>query len=182
MISSEIIFVTGYFGAPIVQTAEDIAKRRGFKLVLLDDLIEERDGRSIRRICMAGGEHGYRNLEYEAVTGLVDGTGLHEADAGLVDGTGPHEAVTELVDRAGVVVACGDGILYDDMTRDLILEHELIIVGEDLCNDLLWEGALQDKETWHAFMAWGSEEERRKGFEQYIERQRILFDQVRAVS
>ena len=101
---NRIIFVTGYFGAPVLETAKEIADREGMDFLVLDGLIEEKDGRSIRRICMAGGEHGYRNLEYEAVDTLCE-----RCDAGLQE--------------KGIVVACGDGILYDEQTRDMIVKE-----------------------------------------------------------
>ena len=157
--NNRLIFVTGYFGAPILEIAEDIARQEGMDLLILDRAIEKKDGRSIRKICMAGGEHGYRNLECEAVQELS---------------TRPESA-------RGLVVACGDGILYDEMTRDLILEHELIIAGEDMSLSKLWKGALEDQKTWHAFMLFGSEEEKRRSFEKYHERQRELFRQVRSL-
>lgn len=164
--SSELIFVTGYFGAPIVETAKEIAEQEGMDLLILDRAIEKKDGRSIRKLCMAGGEHGYRNLEYEAVEGLTKGAAV---EAGDPAGEFPHR----------LVIACGDGILYDEQTRDLILGHDLIIAGEELSREKLWRGALEDDETWHAFMLFGSDEEKRTAFDAYIERQRVLFSQVR---
>ena len=155
-----LIFVTGCFGAPIVEKAKEIADQKSMDLLILDDAIAEKDGRSIRRICMAGGEHGYRNLEYEAVEALDSEKDL------------PSE---------GLVIACGDGILYDEQTRDLILKHQLVIVGEDMEIDHLWENALGDEDTWHAFMQFGSEEERRSKFEEYIARQKALFSKVKEV-
>ena len=163
---SALIFITGYLGAPIASIAREISGQRNMDILMLDEYIEKKDGRSIRRICMAGGEHGYRNLEYEAVKELVSGK---QESGGSLCGK----------ESGGLVVACGDGILYDDQTRDMILEHELIIAGEDMDIDQLWEGALKEENTWHAFMLFGSEEEKRAAFDAYIERQRTLFRQIR---
>lgn len=157
--TSDLIFVTGYFGAPIIETADEIAKQEGMDLLILDRAIEKKDGRTIRKLCMAGGEHGYRNLEYEAVEELTSG---------------------ELAStNTRLVIACGDGILYDEQTRGLILDHDLLIAGEDLKEEKLWKGAQADDETWHAFMLFGSDEEKRAAFDAYIERQKALFRQVR---
>ncbi len=68
--SKNIIFVTGYFGAPIREIAEKTAEREGCALLSLDEEIERADGRSILRICMLMGEHEYRNKEYEILSGL----------------------------------------------------------------------------------------------------------------
>ena len=96
--SKNIIFVTGYFGAPIREVAEKTAEREGCALLSLDEEIEKADGRSILRICMLMGEHEYRNKEYEILAGL------------------PEE---------DLVVYCGDGVLNDEMSRDIILKHRL---------------------------------------------------------
>ena len=154
MAEDKLIFVTGYFGAPIRETADRIASSKGRSVLDLDAMIEEKDGRSIARLCMMGGEHAYRNAEYEAVTEL-------------------HE------DSAPLVVACGDGILYDDDSRAVILQHELVIAGEDLPLEELWERAKADEATYHAFMKFGSDEEKRAKFEEHHARQKKLFEQVR---
>ena len=62
-----IVFVTGFFGAPVMQTALKIADEENLDIISLDDEIEKNDGRSVRRICMVMGEHEYRNKEYEAL-------------------------------------------------------------------------------------------------------------------
>lgn len=148
-----ITIVTGYFGAPITDEARRVAEDTGAALINLDREIEKRDGRSIRRLVMMNGEHGYRNLEYEILKEL-------------------SEAVESCV------VACGDGVLYDDDSRDLALANELIIVGDEMTIDELWDNAKADEETYHAFMCFGSDEEKRRAFEMFIERQRTLFSSL----
>ena len=150
----KLIFVTGYFGAPILEEARRIASCKGWEVLGLDARIEESDGRSIARLCMMGGEHAYRNAEFEEISRLCEA-----ADS--------------------LVVACGDGILYDDDSRGLILRHELVIAGEDQPLEELWERARQDETTYHAFMKFGTEEEKRTKFEEHHARQQALFRQVR---
>lgn len=153
----KLTFVTGYFGAPIRAAAEEIASRKGRPVLFLDDMIEKRDGRSIRRICMAAGEHGYRNLEYELTEELISG--------------GPAK-------DGGPVIACGDGILHDDMTRDLIRQHTLVIAGSDMDPEALWQQARQDADTWHAFMMFGTEDEKHRAFLAHHARQKQLFASI----
>ena len=153
----QLIFVTGYFGADIRGEAERIAAGKGRPVLLLDSLIEEADGRSIARLCMMGGEHAYRNAEYEQVGKIC----------------------REYASAPLPVVACGDGILYDEDTRAMILQHTLVIAGEDMEPEDLWERARQDETTWHAFMKFGTEEEKRRAFEAHHERQRKLFNEIR---
>ncbi len=166
MRDTQLIFVTGYFGAPIRETADRIASSKGRSVLDLDSMIEEKDGRSIARLCMMGGEHAYRNAEYEAVNELQEAAG-GECTPGQTS------------EQALPVVACGDGILYDDDSRAVILQHELVIAGEDLPLEELWERAKADEATYHAFMKFGSDEEKRAKFEEHHARQKKLFEQVR---
>lgn len=195
----KMIFVTGYFGAPIHDEAERIASSKGWQVFDLDAAVEEKDGRSIARLCMMNGEHAYRNAEYEQIAQLCESGGQERdskgarkpaedrggaaADCGglVVD----HNELTEnhdgsAMDRDGLVVACGDGVLYDDDSRSLILKHELIIAGRDLALDELWERARQNESTYHAFMKFGTEEEKRRAFEEHHKRQKALFDSIAA--
>lgn len=161
----KLIFVTGYFGAPIAEVASDIASRKGWPVCDLDARIEESDGRSIARLCMMGGEHAYRNAEFEEVSRICEEAG-GEAAGGAADEAG------------GLVVACGDGILYDDDSRALIRQHEVVIAGEDQPLEELWERARRAEDTYHAFMKFGTEEEKRAKFEEHHARQQVLFEQV----
>lgn len=147
---NKTVIVTGYFGAPLRETAEAIARDEGRELVVLDDEIAAADGRSITRICMLEGEHSYRNKEYELLQTLTD---------------------------SGKVILCGDGVLHDDMSRELIEGYRLVIAGSDMSEDELWEGALSMADTtYHAFMKFGSDEEKREAFAGHTARQKILFE------
>lgn len=152
--ANRLTIVTGYFGAPVYAKAEKLALDKGIQLLSLDREIEKRDGRSIKRIVMMVGEHGYRNQEYEVLKEL--------ADSGRE-----------------CVIACGDGVLYDDDSRAIILDGKLVIVGEDLSKDQLWEEAILQQDSYHAFMAFGTDEEKRKAFDAFIDRQKILFGGIR---
>ena len=149
--NANLIVVTGCFGAPVKEKAQEIARQKGLPLVDLDSEITKRDGRSIRRLVMMNGEHGYRNLEYEVLSELSSGA-------------------------SPCVVACGDGVLYDDDSREIIHSGELVIAGTDLSEDELWENAKADADTYHAFMSFGTEEEKRAAFSDLIRRQRSLFE------
>ena len=166
--SNRKIIVTGYFGTPIEETARKLAASEGLDYLSLDEEITKRDGRSIKRLVMMNGEHGYRNQEYEVLQELCGVAPEPAAPAGDVVGT-----------DAGLVIACGDGVLYDDDSREIISRHELVIAGEDMTTDELWENAKAIEDSYHAFMAFGTEEEKRAAFEQLIQRQRNLFAQVR---
>ena len=148
--TNRLTIVTGYFGAPIHAKAAQLSRERGVELLSLDEEIVRRDGRSIKRLVMMNGEHGYRNLEYEVLKEL--------ADSGRE-----------------LVVSCGDGVLYDDDSRNIILQGTLVIAGENLSPDQLWEEARLLEDSYHAFMAFGTQEEKRRAFDDLIQRQKILF-------
>ena len=148
--NANLIVVTGCFGAPVREEARRISEERGLPLVDLDREIEQRDGRTIRRLVMMNGEHGYRNQEFEV---------LQELSAA----------------GAPCVVACGDGVLYDDDSREIALAGELVIAGEDLSEDELWENVSSCTDSYHAFMSFGTEAEKRAAFNELIKRQRKLF-------
>ena len=150
------IFITGFFGAPLMQRAQLLAEEHGLPIISLDKEIEKSDGRSVRRICMMMGEHEYRNKEYEVLKNLTENA---QADA-------PEK---------GAVVVCGDGVLHDDMSKELILKHNLIVIGGDMTCDELWQNAKMIEDSCHAFMCFGTEETKRADFEKLYERQRVLF-------
>ena len=151
--NANLIVVTGCFGAPVMEKARELAKLYVLPLVELDKEIERRDGRSIRRLVMMNGEHGYRNCEFEVLKKLSES-------------------------GAPCVIACGDGVLYDDDSRGVILENELVLAGEDLSEEELWENASACEDSYHAFMSFGTEEEKRAAFGDLIQRQRSLFEKT----
>lgn len=151
--NANLIVVTGCFGAPVLEKAQELSRERELPLVELDKEIEQRDGRSIRRLVMMNGEHGYRNAEFELLQELAE-------------------------KGQPCVIACGDGVLYDDDSRSIICENELVIAGADLSEEELWENASSCRDSYHAFMSFGTEEEKRKAFADLIRRQRLLFEGV----
>ncbi len=149
-------FVTGFFGAPVREAAERLAADTDALLVSLDEEIEKEDGRSVLRICMLMGEHEYRNKEFEMLQKITSGEGLS-------------------TDSNTVVVLCSDGVLHDEMSADIIKNHDLVIVGRDMSCDELWTCACSITASYHAFMTLPDENARRKAFDELYERQKLLF-------
>lgn len=154
--NDKFTFVTGFFGSDITGTAMALAAERGAAFVSLDDEIERADGRSVLRICMVMGEHEYRNKEYECLSAMVGGAAPRRS---------PQSAV----------VACGDGVLLDEMSRELIMRHELIITGMDMTEEDLWQNAKNQAASCHAFMYGKDEDAKRTAFGELYKRQQILF-------
>ena len=53
--NANLIVVTGCFGAPVLEKANELSRERDLPLVELDKEIEQRDGRTIRRLVMMNG-------------------------------------------------------------------------------------------------------------------------------
>lgn len=134
-----IIFVTGFIGSDRDGLARQIAAQRGFIYISLDQEIEAKDGRSVRRIAMAMGEHEVRNKEYEAVKEL-----LERAAAMSVESDS---------DWQGFVVACSDGIVLDDECLALLGEGQVVIADEAKTPEELWEQAKADPSPAYAFLS-----------------------------
>lgn len=120
----EKLFVIGYIGSDRVSVGEEIANSLGYAFVILDDLIEEKDGRSIKKIIMSMGEHEYRNKEYDIL-----------------------ETYSK---KNGFVMVCGDGIVLDDMCVAILKDNPTLFVDEPLA--LLWSRAEKDQNPLYSFL------------------------------
>lgn len=150
--NSPRIFVTGYMGAQTRELAEQIAAEMSYELIDLDAEIEKLDGRTIQRICMLMGEHEYRNKEYEMLQSLKD--------------------------REGIVVLCGDGIIFDDQNREILEANTVVLADADAGIDELWERAKDMKGLPYAFMNFGGEERKEKFIKLYEQRKEIYMSLV----
>lgn len=145
--NSPRIFVTGYMGADTRTLAEKIAAELSYELIDLDAEIEKEDGRSIQRICMLMGEHEYRNKEYEMLQ--------------------------KLKDRDGIVVLCGDGIIFDDQNMEVLEANTVMLADSDTDIEILWERAKDMKNLPYAFMNLGGDERKEKFITLYEQRKDI---------
>lgn len=124
---SSRIFVIGFMGSDRKGIGEKLAVKLNYELIDLDQEIEKEDGRDIRRICMMMGEHEYRNKEYEMLE--------------------------KLLDREKIVVVCGDGIILDDMNREILQKNHVILADWEKEPQQLWEQAKQQQNKFpYAFM------------------------------
>ncbi len=150
-----IIFVTGFIGSDRVGLARQLAAKNGMEFVLLDQEIETKDGRSVRRIAMSMGEHEVRNKEYEALKDLLE----REATAAPDDES----------KGCGFVVACSDGIILDDECLSLLCQGQVVIADETLTSEQLWEQAKSDPNPAYAFLSgFLSEEDESEQYQRYL--------------
>ena len=132
------IFVTGFLGSDRKGLAEKLAAELGYRAMDLDTEIEKADGRSVQRICMTMGEHEYRNKEYETLE--------------------------KLTSMERIVVSCGDGVLLDDMSREILSQNQVVIADAELGPEELWEKAKGQTGIPYSFMQMGDETARREKF------------------
>lgn len=149
-----IIFVTGFIGSDRAGLARRLAAQNNMEFVSLDQMIEAKDGRSVRRIAMAMGEHEVRNKEYEALT--------------------------ELLTRDNLAVAVSDGIILDDQCLELLARGTVVIADGDLSPQALWEKAIREEHPAYAFLLQESSEiggaesiETNPGFQKFLELYRV---------
>jgi len=88
------IALIGFMGTGKTAVGRELARRLGFALTDLDDVIERRDGRSIRQIFAQSGEDGFRRRESDALAAAAAGTRQ--------------------------VIACGGGIVVSAANRALL--------------------------------------------------------------
>ena len=148
-----IIFVTGFIGSDRTGLARRLAAQNGMEYVDLDQAIEAKDGRNVRRIAMMMGEHEVRNKEYEAAKELLElaspGDGVNQQD------------------QKGFVVACSDGIVLDDECLSLLEQGQVVIADGDLTPEQLWEKAKADPNPAYAILL-SSQEDEAERYQRYL--------------
>ena len=145
------IFVIGFMGSDRKGLAKTLAKQYEYRFLDVDDQIEKKDGRSIQRICMMMGEHEYRNKEYEMLCLLAA--------------------------EKGIVVSCGDGVILDEMNRDILTQNKVVVADADVSPEILWERAEAEKEFPYAFMNQSDIAMKKKKFFALYEQRKSLYNQ-----
>ncbi len=118
------LFVIGYIGSDRMSVGEKMANLLGYQLLVLDDLIEKKDGRPLKKIIMAMGEHEYRNKEYELL-----------------------EIYSK---KNNFVMVCGDGVVLDEMCITVLKDNPTLFVDEPL--ELLWSRVKNDQPLLYSFL------------------------------
>lgn len=145
------IFVIGFLGSDRKTAAQQLADELNYQIVDLDEEIEKKDGRSIARICMTMGEHEYRNQEYQMLS--------------------------ELAEKRGIVVCCGDGVVLDDMSLELLKQNTVVVADAELTAGELWEKARELKNPLYAFMLQTDEQLKKEKFMALYQQRKPLYSQ-----
>lgn len=149
---SSRVFVIGFIGSDRRGKAMEIAKEKNYRFIDLDREIVQSDGRSILRMCMTMGEHEYRNKEYEMLQ--------------------------KLSSEENIAVACGDGIILDDMCADILRENTVVVADSRLTCDELWEKALASDAPPYAFWTDPDEQKKYRTFCQLYEKRKPLYQNL----
>ncbi|MEG0829510.1 MAG: shikimate kinase [Anaerovoracaceae bacterium] len=145
------IFVIGFLGSHRVETARSLAEKLDYEFINIDKKIEKEDGRTILRICMSMGEHEYRNKEFEALQ--------------------------KLINQEKIVVACGDGIIFDEMNVDILKNNQVIVADKNLTVEELWQQAMEQDESPYAFMQLSTLSEQKEKFYDLYQTRISLYNQ-----
>lgn len=108
------IIITGFMGAGKTTTANALARRLACSMIDLDQLIEEREGRTPQVIIDQDGEPRFREIESEA---------LRDA----------------LAIKTARIIALGGGTWTIEQNRALIKEHGAFTVWLDAPFELCWQ-------------------------------------------
>jgi len=145
----EKLFIIGYIGSDRIGVGEKVANLLGYELLILDDLIVEKDGRTLKKIVMSMGEHEYRNKEYEILE--------------------------EYSMNKNFVMVCGDGIVLDEMCTTFLKDNPTLFVDEPI--ESLWLKAKGDQTLLYSFLSNPSEAFAHKKFTE-LYRQRLPLYQI----
>ncbi|MBD0325446.1 MAG: shikimate kinase [Pyrinomonadaceae bacterium] len=108
------IVLTGFMGAGKTTVAASLARQLNCRVVDLDALIAEREGRSVPALIREEGEARFRELETEVLRELLES-------------------------REAGVIALGGGAWALELNRALIAQHECITIWLDASFALCWQ-------------------------------------------
>ena len=148
------IFVIGFIGSRRMERGKELARELGYQLLELDRMIEERDGRTLKKLIMMMGEHEYRNKEYEILK--------------------------DLEDQKGFVLVCGDGIVHDEMNLAILKRETTIFVEEPL--EILWERVREKTDGLYAFLHDSDRERAREKFMEFYQLRLPLYREAASAS
>ncbi len=200
-----VIYVIGFIGSDRMAVARAASEQHGVPLYDLAAEIEERDGRTIRRMVITMGEHELRNKEYETLTAILRELGeptepsessfgdpnlpkicsrnKQQADAA---GLGEDPACTASNDSAAAcdhsaVICCTDDLILDPMSADLVRAGEVIIADDSA--DTMFERAVtlapDDQSLHYAFLLDPDKAAAKEKFMKLYEQRRPLYESFR---
>jgi shikimate kinase len=95
-----VIVLVGFMGAGKTTVGQLLAGQLGLPFTDADHVIEQRAGRPVRQIFAEDGEPGFRALEHQVITGLLDGP---ERVLALGGGAAEHPGTRQHLAAAQVV-------------------------------------------------------------------------------
>jgi hypothetical protein len=191
-----VIYVIGFIGSDRMTAARAASEEYGIPLYDLNAEIEERDGRSIRRMVITMGEHELRNKEYETLTAILKECGepvnpaeTADQDLPAICSRGKDAAAAGARENPAceysAVICCGDDIILDPMSADLVRAGKVIIADDPdaaespedaaACLEAMLERAVNDETTHYAFLMDPDKDAVRKKFMKLYEQRRPLY-------
>lgn len=168
-----VIYVIGFIGSDRMAVARAASEQHGIPLYDLAAEIQERDGRTIRRMVITMGEHELRNKEYETLTAILRDLG-EPADPSEI-------AVSTAAGDYSAVICCTDDLILDPMSADLVRAGEVIIADESA--DAMFERAVtlapDDQSLHYAFLLDPDKAAAKEKFMKLYEQRRPLYESFR---
>lgn len=140
--------------------ARAASKEYNIPLYSLSDEIEQRDGRSLRRMVISMGEHELRNKEYETLKAILQELGEEQDTPSFT-----------------AVICCTDDLILDPMSADLVRAGKVLVADED--PEVMFARAMSDDTTHYAFLSDPDKEKAREKFFKLYEQRRPLYDSYR---
>lgn len=168
-----VIYVIGFIGSDRMAVARAANEQHNVPLYDLAAEIEERDGRTIRRMVITMGEHELRNKEYETLTAILRELGEPADHSEIAVGTAAGDY--------SAVICCTDDLILDPMSADLVRAGEVIIADESA--DTMFERAValapNDQSLHYAFLLDPDKAAAKEKFMKLYEQRRPLYESFR---
>ena len=133
-----VIYVIGFIGSDRMTAARAASEQYGAPLYDLAAEIENRDGRTIRRMVITMGEHELRNKEYETLTAILKECG-EPTDAAEIAAACTASDKEAAACEYSAVICCTDDLILDPMSADLVRAGK-VIIADDLNVAGGWSG------------------------------------------
>lgn len=187
-----VIYVIGFIGSDRMAVARAVSEQHNVPLYDLAAEIEERDGRTIRRMVITMGEHELRNKEYETLTAILRELGEPASPSEIAAGTATEIAAGAAACGYSAVICCTDDLILDPMSADLVRAGEVIIADDPATAgtpeatarlDTMFERAIalapDDQSLHYAFLLDPDKAAAKEKFMKLYEQRRPLYESFR---
>lgn len=176
------IFLIGYIGSGKSAVGKAFSEITGFKAIDMDETIEQVESSSIKKMCIKYGEHEFRNKEAELLDKLCRISGVADVLAGeksssskFIDKKSKYEQFSPS-DNESIIVACGAGIVLDDVNCKILKSQQTIYLEGDPL--IFFDRVKCRTDLPYAFMEINNEKERLEYFLNHYNKRKDLYKEA----